>query len=86
VDDSSGPQFSFRIWRPSSQIGFLKLHEWLRSEVIESGRGSLDEGHLPTATERQPVAAIEHLGSGGFLSGSNGLKNAALAIAMKWID
>jgi hypothetical protein len=45
------------------QIGFPKLHEWIRSEVIESGHGSLDEGHWPTATERQRVAAIEHLGS-----------------------
>ena len=45
------------------QIGFEKLHEWIRSEVIESGQGSLDEGHWPTATERQRAAAIEHLGS-----------------------
>jgi len=35
------------------QIGFEKLHEWIRSEVIESGHGSLDEGHWPTATEGQ---------------------------------
>jgi hypothetical protein len=45
------------------QIGFLKLHEWIRNEVIESGHGSLDEGHWPTATEGQQAAAIEHLGS-----------------------
>ena len=45
------------------QIGSLKLHEWIRSEVIESGHGSLDEGHWPTATERQRAAAIEHVGS-----------------------
>jgi hypothetical protein len=45
------------------KIGFLKLHKWIRSEVIEAGHGSLDEGHWPTATERQRVAAIEHLGS-----------------------
>ena len=45
------------------KIGFSKLHEWIRSEVIESGHGSLDEGHWPTATERQRAAAIEHLGS-----------------------
>src|SRR5207244_9258190 len=45
------------------QIGFQKLHEWISSEVIESGHGSLDEGHWATATERQRVAAIEHLGS-----------------------
>jgi hypothetical protein len=45
------------------QTGFEKLHEWIRSEVIESGHGSLDEGHWPTATERQRAAAIEHLGS-----------------------
>jgi hypothetical protein len=45
------------------QIGFQKLHEWISSEVIESGHGSLDEGHWPTATERQRAAAIEHLGS-----------------------
>jgi hypothetical protein len=45
------------------KIGFLKLHEWIRSEVIESGHGSLDEGHWPTATEGQQAAAIEHLGS-----------------------
>jgi hypothetical protein len=34
-----------------------------RSEIIEAGHGSLDEGHWPTATERQQAAAIEHLGS-----------------------
>jgi hypothetical protein len=45
------------------KIGFQKLHEWIRSEVIESGHGSLDEGHWPTATEGQRAAAIEHLGS-----------------------
>jgi hypothetical protein len=45
------------------QIGFEKLNEWIRSEVIESGHGSLDEGHWPTATEGQRAAAIEHLGS-----------------------
>jgi hypothetical protein len=44
------------------KIGFLKLHEWMRSEIIEAGHGSLDEGHWPTATERQRAAAIEHLG------------------------
>ena len=68
------------------QIGLPKLHEWIRSEVIESGHGSLDEGHWPTATEGQRASAIEHLGSSGFLSGSNGLTNSALASAMKWID
>jgi hypothetical protein len=45
------------------QIGLPKLHEWIRSEVIESGHGSLDEGHWPTATEGQRASAIEHLGS-----------------------
>ena len=45
------------------QIGVQKLHEWIRTEVIQSGRGSLDEGHWPTATEQQRAAAIEHLGS-----------------------
>jgi hypothetical protein len=45
------------------QIGVPKLHEWIRREVIESGHGSLDEGHWPTAAERQRAAAIEHLGS-----------------------
>jgi hypothetical protein len=45
------------------QIGVPRLHEWIRSEVIESGHGSLDDGHWPTPTERQRVAAIEHLGS-----------------------
>src|SRR6266404_6211742 len=45
------------------QICFEKLHEWIRSEVIESGHGSLDEGHWPTATEGQRASAIEHLGS-----------------------
>jgi hypothetical protein len=44
------------------KIGFLKLREWIRSEIIEAGHGSLDEGHWPTATERQRAAAIEHLG------------------------
>jgi hypothetical protein len=45
------------------EIGFLKLHEWIRSEVIKSGHGCLDEGHWPTATEAHRAAAIEHLGS-----------------------
>jgi hypothetical protein len=45
------------------QIGVPKLHEWIRTEVIQSGRGSLDDGHWPTATEDQRAAAIEHLGS-----------------------
>ena len=45
------------------QIGVQKLHEWIRSEVIESGHGSLDDGHWPTATEAQRAAAIEYLGS-----------------------
>ena len=45
------------------QIGVPTLHEWIRREVIESGHGSLDEGHWPTATERQRAAAIEHFGS-----------------------
>ena len=45
------------------QIGVPKMHEWIRTEVIQSGRGSLDEGHWPTATEQQRAAAIEHLGS-----------------------
>ena len=45
------------------QIGFPKLQEWICSAVIESGHGSLDEGHWPTATEGQRAAAIEHLGS-----------------------
>jgi hypothetical protein len=45
------------------QIGLPKLQEWIHSEVIKSGHGSLDEGHWPTATEGQRAAAIEHLGS-----------------------
>jgi hypothetical protein len=45
------------------QISVPKLHEWIRTEVIQSGRASLDEGHWPTATEQQRAAAIEHLGS-----------------------
>src|SRR6516165_3458821 len=45
------------------QIGLPKLHEWIRDHVIKSGRGSLDDGHWPTATEDQRAAAIEHLGS-----------------------
>ena len=45
------------------QIGVPKLHEWIRTEVIESGHASLDEGHWPTATETQWSAAIEYLGS-----------------------
>jgi hypothetical protein len=45
------------------QIGVPKLHEWIRTEVIQSGHGSLDEGHWPTATDQQQSAAIEHLGS-----------------------
>jgi len=45
------------------QIGLPKLHEWIHREVIKSGHGSLDDGHWPTATEGQRVAAIEHLGS-----------------------
>ena len=45
------------------QIGIPKLHEWIHDNVIKSGRGSLDVGHWPTATEDQRAAAIEHLGS-----------------------
>jgi hypothetical protein len=45
------------------QIGVPKLHEWIQDHVIKSGRGSLDDGHWPTATEEQRAAAIEHLGS-----------------------
>ena len=45
------------------QIGVPKLHEWIDREVIKSGRGSLDDGHWPTATESQRAASIEHLGS-----------------------
>jgi hypothetical protein len=45
------------------QIGVPKLHEWIKREVIKSGRGSLDDGHWPTATEGQRAASIEHLGS-----------------------
>jgi hypothetical protein len=43
----------------------LKLHDWIRSEVIESGHGTLDDGHWLTATERQRAAAIEHPVPGG---------------------
>jgi len=45
------------------QIGVPKLHAWIHDDVIKSGRGSLDDGHWPTATEDQRAAAIEHLGS-----------------------
>ena len=45
------------------QIGVPKLHEWIKREVIKSGRGNLDDGHWPTATEGQRAASIEHLGS-----------------------
>jgi len=45
------------------QIGVPKLHEWIQKEVITAGRGSLDDGHWPTATESQRAAAIEHFGS-----------------------
>jgi hypothetical protein len=45
------------------RIGVPKLHEWIHENVIKSGRGSLDDGHWPTATESQRAAAIEHLGS-----------------------
>jgi hypothetical protein len=45
------------------QIGVPELHEWIKREVIKSGRGSLDDGHWPTATEGQRAASIEHLGS-----------------------
>jgi hypothetical protein len=45
------------------QIGVPKLHEWIQKEVITGGRGSLDDGHWPTATESQRAAAIEHFGS-----------------------
>jgi hypothetical protein len=45
------------------QVGVPKLHEWIRKEVITSGRGSLDDGHWPTATETQRAAAIDHFGS-----------------------
>ena len=45
------------------QIGVPKLHEWIQKEVITAGRGSLDDGHWPTATESQRAAAIGHFGS-----------------------
>jgi hypothetical protein len=45
------------------EVSVPKLQEWIKTEVIKSGHGSLDEGHWPTATEGQRAAAIEHLGS-----------------------
>jgi hypothetical protein len=45
------------------KVAVSRLHEWIRKEVIESGGGSLDEGHWPTATNAQREAAIEYLGS-----------------------
>jgi hypothetical protein len=58
-----GPAVFISDLATALQIGVPRLHEWIRSEVIESGHGSLDEGHWPTATEPQRAAAIEHLGS-----------------------
>lgn len=45
------------------EVSVTKLQEWIRKEVIASGRGSLDEGHWPAATEAQRAAAVEHLGT-----------------------
>jgi hypothetical protein len=45
------------------KVPVTKLQEWIRREVIASGRGSLDEGHWPAATEAQREAAVEHLGA-----------------------
>lgn len=45
------------------KVAISRLHEWIRKEVIESGSGSLDEGHWPAATNAQREAAIEYLGS-----------------------
>jgi hypothetical protein len=45
------------------KVPVTKLQEWIRKEVIASGRGSLDEGHWPAATEAQREAAVEHLGT-----------------------
>jgi hypothetical protein len=45
------------------KLPVTKLQEWIRQEVIASGRGSLDEGHWPAATEAQREAAVEHLGT-----------------------
>jgi hypothetical protein len=58
-----GPAVFISDLATALQIGVSRLHEWIRAEVIESGHGSLDEGHWPTATEPQRAAAIEHLGS-----------------------
>lgn len=44
-------------------VPVAKLQHWIRQEVIASGRGSLDEGHWPAATEAQREAAVEHLGT-----------------------
>ena len=44
------------------KVPVTKLQEWIRKGVIASGRGSLDEGHWPAATEAQREAAVEHLG------------------------
>jgi|GEM_PF-2952676 len=45
------------------KVPLAKLQQWIRQEVIASGRGSLDEGHWPAATEAQREAAVEHLGT-----------------------
>jgi hypothetical protein len=45
------------------KVPVTKLQDWIRKEVIASGRGSLDEGHWPAATEAQREAAVEHLGT-----------------------
>jgi hypothetical protein len=47
--EEGSPAYGDGSGRPF-KIGFLKLHEWIRSEVIKSGHGSLDEGHWPMAT------------------------------------
>jgi hypothetical protein len=49
----------------------LERAEWIRSVVIESGHGSLDEGHWQTATERQRRRRPNISVPGGFLFGFN---------------
>jgi hypothetical protein len=46
------------------QLELLEREPGVSSPEVEAeSHGSLDDGHWPTAMERQRAAAIEHLGS-----------------------
>jgi hypothetical protein len=42
-----------------SEISWEELREWIEQEIVEKGRGQLDEGDWSAATEEQRAAAVE---------------------------